>query len=293
VTSLRDSRWAPPLAFVLGIILLAVVAEISKPKQHDQGARGFALVPVTATASSPSRGMDPGVTQHGNRTAASSSPSRDRGALPFASIPAGAANGSKDAVAPRSVASEAIVEDVSLCPKYTGGWCYGTPHVRWQCGDKEVAALKATWSVYEVWCMDGAQEVRVPGAWTEPVSGPAIARMANAEAMSVVAPCPPCPMRSLTVLPNTARVTPPVIAGRSLYVGDAARARPRIERRSAAECSILAPGSVRYTQGGVTRTTGALFPCRPADRRWAYGTRSISIEYQDGAMATVLEAWPE
>jgi len=170
MTSLRDSRWAPPLAFILGIILLAVVAEISKPKQHDQGARGFALVPVTATASSPSRGMDPGVTQPGNRTAASSSPSRDRGALPFASIPAGVkeVSAADEARALREAAAAKVealadAEYVSLCPKYTGGWCTDTPHFRWQCSSQEVAMMGKAIGVYEIWCMQGTTEACIGG----------------------------------------------------------------------------------------------------------------------------------
>jgi len=90
--------------------------------------------------------------------------------------------------APASSAALGMVEFENACPNYRGGGpCSKTPHVRWQCGDREVAALKSTWSVYEVWCMEGANEVRVDGAWPAPASGEAALKVqASAESVAAV-----------------------------------------------------------------------------------------------------------
>jgi len=68
-------------------------------------------------------------------------------------------------------ATTATTEPVNACPNYRGGGpCTTTPHVRWQCSDPEVAALKKTWSVWEIYCMNGTTEVRIDGDWPPPAT---------------------------------------------------------------------------------------------------------------------------
>lgn len=56
----------------------------------------------------------------------------------------------------------------NLCPSYRHGPCSDTPHTKLQCGDPLVTEMKATASVWEVWCMQGNVQVCVAGRWPPP-----------------------------------------------------------------------------------------------------------------------------
>ena len=74
------------------------------------------------------------------------------------------------------------------------------------------------------------------------------------------------------------------------------RQAPTIARVSDAACAVVAPGAVRYVQGGgIVRAITNTFPCPTtgvARARWGAGTRTLTVEYADGTTASTTEVWP-
>jgi len=96
------------------------------------------------------------------------------GAKNYAKTKARPDGGNHGWTASASKAAAPVVGDVPLenaCPNYRGGGpCTTTPHVKWPCNHQEVAMLKKTCCVYEIWCMEGTTEVRIDGDWPPPAT---------------------------------------------------------------------------------------------------------------------------
>jgi len=132
---MKRPSWVPPAALVSGVLLLGVVAEVSRPKPQQAATGPVARQAATIPASAPE---------------------------PEAPLKL-VLNATAVKVAP--IAAKMIVMPPGGVDRYTR-----TPHTRLRCNDPEIAQWKLVESVWEIWCIgaDGKTEQRVEGAWPVP-----------------------------------------------------------------------------------------------------------------------------
>lgn len=177
-------KWAPPVALVSAVLLIGVMAEVTKPAPERIPAaivdetKNDAPMEVKSGDNKGTRGVvsagESGIEAGGAVS------DREQGRSVYGG--AGVADRAPKASAARSevgarteasakVASVVPAEIEDQCPTCTRCLrpCTATPHTSLQCSDARVAAWKLIPTVWEIWCLNGTVEQRELGAWPEPV----------------------------------------------------------------------------------------------------------------------------